>query len=136
MPQIFWGILNEFVWLTCSAFCRLGRGQRVLIIFGSTAFNGKTITNKKIRRELRQFSNQFAKICIGQITVEQKTFTTETLSHGVSPLFFSVASCLRGSKNVQPIAGYYTICENSRNSRQKVCCLKFNPARNGRALFF
>jgi hypothetical protein len=49
----------------------------------------------------------FQKNSIGQITVEQKPFTTEPLRRGVSPLFFSVASCLRGSKNVQPIADYY-----------------------------
>jgi hypothetical protein len=37
---------------------------------------------------------------IGQIKVEQNAFTTEALGYGVSLLFFSVAPCFRGSKNV------------------------------------
>jgi hypothetical protein len=47
--------------------------------------------------------------CISQIKAEQNPFTTETLRARSFPLFFSVALCLSGSKNVQPIADQYTI---------------------------
>jgi len=52
--------------------------------------------------------------CNGQITVEQKPFTTEVLRHGVFALFFSVTSRLRGSKNVQPITDYYRFLDKSQ----------------------
>jgi hypothetical protein len=55
----------------------------------------------------RRILRKIRVIVIGQIKAKQNPFTTEALGHGVLPLFFSMASCLRGSKNVQPIPDQY-----------------------------
>jgi hypothetical protein len=58
----------------------------------------------------------FAKRCISQITVEQKPFTTEPRRRGDSPLFFSVVSCLRGSKMFNPLLTIINLAKRFENS--------------------
>ena len=53
-------------------------------------------------------------------TVEQKTFTTEALRHGVLPLFFSVSSWLRSSKSVRLIPDQYRNSIKIRVIRVKI----------------